>query len=114
MFRVFCFCYFIFSPSSFCFFCFFFLMIRRPPRSTLFPYTTLFRSDPPRCSVTDVRFCRFLNFGVRSEEHTSELQSPLNLVCRLLLEKKKKTQKIQERSSTEVEAEEGLGPPKGA
>src|SRR6266480_6130518 len=69
---------------------FFFLMIRRPPRSTLFPYTTLFRSlrrtslhgrcqpqppDPPQ----------------RSEEHTSELQSHVNLVCRLLLEKKKQT-----------------------
>src|SRR6266705_6006854 len=68
---------------------FFFLMIRRPPRSTLFPYTTLFRSrrgpspsgvpppgpDPAR---------------PRSEEHTSELQSPYDLVCRLLLEKKKK------------------------
>src|SRR5256885_17226758 len=92
---------------------FFFLMIRRPPRSTLFPYTTLFRSRPsvpppisyspgpaaPRsgcsapcrsCSVQpraaavplSLRRCR------RSEEHTSELQSPCNLVCRLLLEKK--------------------------
>src|ERR1017187_4409337 len=71
--------------------CMFFLMIRRPPRSTLFPYTTLFRSD--------TWMNRFL-FGVpehfwilrasllRSEEHTSELQSPMYLVCRLLLEKK--------------------------
>src|SRR2546426_8493086 len=84
-----------------CFF-FFFLMIRRPPRSTLFPYTTLFRSA--RCRVThwmmpsaparhprNPHFLRALSdYGVRSEEHTSELQSPCNLVCRLLLEKKKK------------------------
>src|SRR5256885_5664562 len=75
---------------------FFFLMIRRPPRSTLFPYTTLFRSIAP-----GERKCR--NLGIRnldaragivrnrSEEHTSELQSPCNLVCRLLLEKKKDT-----------------------
>src|SRR5256885_13133374 len=70
-------------------------MIRRPPRSTLFPYTTLFRSGSPsplgRGRTTDcvlqfdpLRVCR------RSEEHTSELQSPCNLVCRLLLEKKKR------------------------
>src|SRR2546427_7823923 len=76
-------------------------MIRRPPRSTLFPYTTLFRSRRPRC------FCRpgrsgfsavrwrhsaalsILSPSERSEEHTSELQSQSNLVCRLLLEKKK-------------------------
>src|SRR5436309_12339769 len=88
---------------------FFFLLIRRPPRSTLFPYTTLFRSRRPRASIrgTDAPWrsatsrprrtahrsppagasrvaCR------RSEEHTSELQSRENLVCRLLLEKKKK------------------------
>src|SRR6201996_9759061 len=72
-------------------FLFFFLMIRRPPRSTLFPYTTLFRSPvvlpavlacPRRCRVRT-------GSGVRSEEHTSELQSQSNLVCRLLLEKKK-------------------------
>src|SRR2546427_8063767 len=77
---------------------FFFLMIRRPPRSTLFPYTTLFRS---LCSCP----CRAGNLllvwraarlqpsaaAKRSEEHTSELQSQSNLVCRLLLEKKKKT-----------------------
>src|SRR5256885_11095233 len=94
------------------FFLFFFLMIRRPPRSTLFPYTTLFRSNETRRS----RICRtrrdgggsrsgfprplrddydIVGFrlghdrGRRSEEHTSELQSPCNLVCRLLLEKKK-------------------------
>src|SRR5437868_9578600 len=68
---------------------FFFLMIRRPPRSTLFPYTTLFRSPrdrpdqfavAPRCRAPRPR---------RSEEHTSELQSRFDLVCRLLLEKKK-------------------------
>src|SRR5258707_15624478 len=92
---------------------FFFLMIRRPPRSTLFPYTTLFRSHssrrethspapgpatprascriPPRATP---KRCRPQNApearGVRSEEHTSELQSRQYLVCRLLLEKKKK------------------------
>src|SRR2546422_8054976 len=78
-------------------FLFFFLMIRRPPRSTLFPYTTLFRSaaDPAdhRRRVrggADDRSARRLVLP-RSEEHTSELQSRLHLVCRLLLEKKKKT-----------------------
>src|SRR5438094_10667084 len=80
----------------FCFFFFFFLMIRRPPRSTLFPYTTLFRS---RALVTKHPLKRFacpitLRQGcARSEEHTSELQSPYDLVCRLLLEKKKKKKK---------------------
>src|SRR2546426_6585320 len=76
-------------------------MIRRPPRSTLFPYTTLFRSDPAldqepahrpeRAGRQPVRpdLCE-----ARSEEHTSELQSPCNLVCRLLLEKKKKIRKF--------------------
>src|SRR4029077_21295428 len=74
----------------------FFLMIRRPPRSTLFPYTTLFRSrsgqrfegkrQPGRCHR---------GISPRSEEHTSELQSHLNLVCRLLLEKKKKNNTIK-------------------
>src|SRR5688572_32366375 len=82
---------------------FFFLMIRRPPRSTLFPYTTLFRSS----GETVVWFMNGPNLvtgmftnppGIqdvdwRSEEHTSELQSQSNLVCRLLLEKKKKTKK---------------------
>src|SRR6478736_7294534 len=68
---------------------FFFLMIRRPPRSTLFPYTTLFRSSC-RCSAPWCwPRCPALRRG-RSEEHTSELQSQSNLVCRLLLEKKKK------------------------
>src|SRR6516225_884862 len=72
----------------------FFLMIRRPPRSTLFPYTTLFRSicdallAPTPGDVTFPIAKRLL--GPRSEEHTSELQSHVNLVCRLLLEKKKK------------------------
>src|SRR2546426_8940535 len=68
-------------------------MIRRPPRSTLFPYTTLFRSTEPRRFVTQVNLPRIaqgiITVGERSEEHTSELQSPCNLVCRLLLEKKK-------------------------
>src|SRR6266540_6334330 len=73
------------------FFVFFFLMIRRPPRSTLFPYTTLFRSracasQPGPPGTTSVGASR-----ARSEEHTSELQSHHDLVCRLLLEKKKKT-----------------------
>src|SRR6185436_20638676 len=74
------------------FFFFFFLMIRRPPRSTLFPYTTLFRSAsaPSRDSPCTRRST--WNRGPRSEEHTSELQSPDHLVCRLLLEKKKKNQ----------------------
>src|SRR6266446_9227745 len=70
---------------------FFFLMIRRPPRSTLFPYTTLFRPRAPRPGPPRTpRGGR--RVGSRSEEHTSELQSPCNLVCRLLLEKKKITQ----------------------
>src|SRR2546430_9019740 len=70
---------------------FFFLMIRRPPRSTLFPYTTLFRSHHLEAAAD--RFlgtlaCRSAIHAHRSEEHTSELQSQSNLVCRLLLEKK--------------------------
>src|SRR5205807_3921470 len=70
-------------------------MIRRPPRSTLFPYTTLFRSpaffDAPSVEKPGANTRRPLqgSFSDRSEEHTSELQSPCNLVCRLLLEKKK-------------------------
>src|SRR5256885_12619710 len=65
-------------------------MIRRPPRSTLFPYTTLFRSPVPAVLVPETRHGRDRAFlRPRSEEHTSELQSPCNLVCRLLLEKKK-------------------------
>src|SRR6266849_7005673 len=69
---------------------FFFLMIRRPPRSTLFPYTTLFRSDEarhPRCRRRDD--AEDHRARGRSEEHTSELQSRVELVCRRLLEKKK-------------------------
>src|SRR5690349_24948217 len=87
------------------FYLFFFLMIRRPPRSTLFPYTTLFRSPaptglrtPPRRARSRGRSrrrtagrCRTARPAPRrSEEHTSELQSRRDLVCRLLLEKKKK------------------------
>src|SRR5947209_12000590 len=65
-------------------------MIRRPPISTLFPYTTLFRSDPgPRPGLGDPRPGRSRGDDPRSEEHTSELQSRQYLVCRLLLEKKK-------------------------
>src|SRR5574342_839735 len=72
-------------------FLFFFLMIRRPPRSTLFPYTTLFRSRARHQSPHQDQH-EFLHQSRRrrSEEHTSELQSPPDLVCRLLLEKKKK------------------------
>src|SRR5438876_1477909 len=97
------------------FFFFFFLMIRRPPRSTLFPYTTLFRSisvvfknGDERAHLGDMLAgSRFepRNAGgpssVRSEEHTSELQSPVHLVCRLLLEKKKKS-KILSRCCTRL------------
>src|SRR2546427_4971766 len=97
---------------------FFFLMIRRPPRSTLFPYTTLFRSQShgpalrgwlparapcapssplpgryPSCAAAAPRHPPSVAAFPRSEEHTSELQSQSNLVCRLLLEKKKKTKK---------------------
>src|SRR2546430_8258411 len=81
--------------SLFCCF-FFFLMIRRPPRSTLFPYTTLFRSPatflvrPGGEVVGMAAGAREWDSEPRSEEHTSELQSQSNLVCRLLLEKKKK------------------------
>src|SRR2546426_6330467 len=83
-------------------------MIRRPPRSTLFPYTTLFRSAlasprsaPPqgaaaRHTLADPRPPAPGRSDPRSEEHTSELQSPCNLVCRLLLEKKKKQKNIIE------------------
>src|SRR5438874_8963122 len=93
--------FFILHPACFLY-SIFFLMIRRPPRSTLFPYTTLFRSalnsisakwrpgwrsgTPPPMS-SQMTCC-----GGRSEEHTSELQSRRDLVCRLLLEKKKKRQ----------------------
>src|SRR5574344_2459766 len=69
---------------------FFFLMIRRPPRSTLFPYTTLFRSPGFNIIYACNSTGDYSNRKFRSEEHTSELQSPDHLVCRLLLEKKKK------------------------
>src|SRR5206468_8366858 len=91
------------SIMSSCFLIFFFLMIRRPPRSTLFPYTTLFRSvgECVRAPFPVGIVPGFVELmishrvkGVRSEEHTSELQSRSDLVCRLLLEKKKKTKKI--------------------
>src|SRR5689334_25379440 len=79
---------------------FFFLMIRRPPRSTLFPYTTLFRSETRRARLGTDDAVSLRGFDVvldgtdtiRSEEHTSELQSQFHLVCRLLLEKKKNKQ----------------------
>src|SRR5205085_9329604 len=77
-----------------CLYIFFFLMTRRPPRSTLFPYTTLFRSVLPAASSVKPlprAAAAVPSFStLRSEEHTSELQSQSNLVCRLLLEKKKK------------------------
>src|SRR2546427_6858681 len=87
-------------------------MIRRPPRSTLFPYTTLFRSDESTLLVSRpssaASACAswsssllLLRWMVRSEEHTSELQSQSNLVCRLLLEKKKKT-KVRRRPHTMI------------
>src|SRR5207248_11257228 len=98
---------FLFFYSLIFFLFFFFLMLRPPPRSTLFPYTTLFRSpvlrrgrrpllprgagaDQPRVALRPVRHGAGED---RSEEHTSELQSPYDLVCRLLLEKKKKKKK---------------------
>src|SRR2546422_1547520 len=82
-------------------------MIRRPPRSTLFPYTTLFRSELHELdywlssgAIHHVHVMKVAHHGspngTRSEEHTSELQSRLHLVCRLLLEKKKKKQKISQ------------------
>src|SRR2546429_9999681 len=84
-------------------FFFFFLMIRRPPRSTLFLYTTLFRSPCcptwSSCNSTRRRWRSRVRRGFycprRSEEHTSELQSRLHLVCRLLLEKKKRISRMQ-------------------
>src|SRR2546426_4274229 len=96
-------------------------MIRRPPRSTLFPYTTLFRSrhegdrasraahagEPHKLSVLGVTAGRLgIHVTERSEEHTSELQSPCNLVCRLLLEKKKNitTYHIQHNSDIKMSA----------
>src|SRR2546425_12137010 len=98
-----CFILAVYTPTILFFF--FFLMIRRPPRSTLFPYTTLFRSveaghdqrhdlDPEASLVHHAdRVEHMLQHATRSEEHTSELQSLAYLVCRLLLEKKKKKYK---------------------
>src|SRR5215211_9253492 len=93
---------------------FFFLMTRRPPRSTLFPYTTLFRSRP-RCGARAGGAAaapggrprpraRRAGDRPRSEEHTSELQSPSDLVCRLLLEKKKKkvTQLLNQQQKKQI------------
>src|SRR5258708_31834129 len=90
-------------PLFFLFFVFFFLMIRRPPRSTLFPYTTLFRSwastadgeDPDVVLAAAGNTPTLEALAARSEEHTSELQSPDHLVCRLLLEKKKRSVQME-------------------
>src|SRR2546430_4095768 len=86
-------------------------MIRRPPRSTLFPYTTLFRSAQTNLrsasadsfAVVEAQTGTVLGIDDRSEEHTSELQSQSNLVCRLLLEKKKKKQITQSNKLTQKE-----------
>src|SRR2546430_11459508 len=95
---------FIYFFVTYIVFFFFFLMIRRPPRSTLFPYTTLFRSDPAADRLDERALLLVRRLDVRerhrSEEHTSELQSQSNLVCRLLLEKKKK--KINHRKHTQI------------
>src|SRR6266568_6806849 len=90
----------------------FFLMIRRPPRSTLFPYTTLFRSPSAvrrrgglgksRRQAGGSHRRRTEHGGRRSEEHTSELQSQFHLVCRLLLEKKKKTNRTKLKAKPKV------------
>src|SRR5947209_14159071 len=97
-------------------------MIRRPPKSTLFPYTTLFRSPPlPRRPNERPDACRrspavrrkrqYLLRTARSEEHTSELQSRQYLVCRLLLEKKKKTNFPRRATSWSVSFRRALPPP---
>src|SRR6516162_11467132 len=85
--------FYLCSFLFFLLFFFFFLMIRRPPRSTLFPYTTLFRSCSAATHSPHHLKSTVARVGARSEEHTSELQSPCNLVCRRLLEKKKKKMK---------------------
>src|SRR5258708_31855703 len=97
-------------------FFFFFLMIRRPPRSTLFPYTTLFRSLSGRSICWTIRGGWWASWRScpqsRSEEHTSELQSPDHLVCRLLLEKKKKQAPVNasfQRSLRRVDRTLGVG-----
>src|SRR5690554_8125442 len=95
-------CLFSAHTSATSVFFFFFLLIRRPPRSTLFPYTTLFRSsfNAEACAAREKKFAwtqkepgpkMLPDVNYRSEEHTSELQSRPHLVCRLLLEKKKQT-----------------------
>src|SRR2546430_12439609 len=94
----------------------FFLMIRRPPRSTLFPYTTLFRSVGSP-SMSAVNACadsctlsessNTINSTARSEEHTSELQSQSNLVCRLLLEKKKRPKPAHEHLIADIVTHRG-------
>src|SRR2546428_8317060 len=82
-------------------------MIRRPPRSTLFPYTTLFRSPSTGRATSDIPCCPSRGRNIRastthrSEEHTSELQSRSDLVCRLLLEKKKSNGLLQHPDATE-------------
>src|SRR2546427_7030460 len=97
-------------------------MIRRPPRSTLFPYTTLFRSMVPvvgaaflegvevgHVCLRSVGLTRFtVASHTRSEEHTSELQSQSNLVCRLLLEKKKKTNKLDASNTRNLLTQPGV------
>src|SRR5256885_16383189 len=89
-----------YSFLYFLYFFFFFLMIRRPPRSTLFPYTTLFRSfmdrpiGPQPGDPVGPGGELYSRHNDRSEEHTSELQSPCNLVCRLLLEKKNRNLRL--------------------
>src|SRR5256885_12031476 len=92
-------------------------MIRRPPRSTLFPYTTLFRSPPPRpcrplCRADPRALPGHSEARLRrSEEHTSELQSPCNLVCRLLLEKKKKNNSPKTNHGEHISRDHYTGPP---
>src|SRR5256885_4706880 len=84
-------------------------MIRRPPRSTLFPYTTLFRSGvafSPYGSGEGRQGVPRMRTRIRSEEHTSELQSPCNLVCRLLLEKKKKITHNPTRTQKEYKSDD--------
>src|SRR6266536_4980034 len=93
------------------FFCFFFLMIRRPPRSTLFPYTTLFRSDLVGTpTYTDIGTQVQCTGKVRSEEHTSELQSRVDLVCRHLLEKKKRYARSRQEATEKYESYVDLQP----
>src|SRR5258706_9986817 len=92
-------------------------MIRRPPRSTLFPYTTLFRSNGYQWFRPDISWpWRSIRYATRdgpvqsrSEEHTSELQSLTNLVCRLLLEKKKKRKKLEQCRKANTSINCGLG-----